>query len=266
MRRHTRVDRPPPPRDGVLVGGAWLTAGGTRLYVGGNLGEEPDLRCVIWSIDTDTLQYIGPVIEIDHCPPMPNNGVSANADASLVAFTYPGPEDWATDIYDGRTGEKLNGPLRGRFTNVIAPDGTLVGGDVSGEVTQYDLATLEPIGRFPQARGRVEALEFTADGSLLLIGSANQTVTLNDVANRSQLGDPIDTGRPLVGGNAGPVLRPDGQAVTVNGRDGLAIWNLDPDHLAHAACDLAGRNLTKAEWDTHLGNLGAYRATCPDHA
>jgi hypothetical protein len=61
------------------------------------------------------------------------------------------------------------------------------------------------------------------------------------------------------------VLRPVGNAVAVNGRDGVAIWNIEPDHLADAACHLAGRNLTHAEWDAHLSDLGAYRATCPDY-
>jgi hypothetical protein len=50
----------------------------------------------------------------------------------------------------------------------------------------------------------------------------------------------------------------------VNGRDGLAIWNLEPDRLADAACRIAGRNLTRAEWDAYLGDVGAYRATCPE--
>lgn len=61
------------------------------------------------------------------------------------------------------------------------------------------------------------------------------------------------------------MLRPDGNAVAVNGRDGLAIWNIEPDRLADAACHIAARNLTRSEWDAYLGDLGAYRATCPDN-
>lgn len=61
---------------------------------------------------------------------------------------------------------------------------------------------------------------------------------------------------PIVGGNAGPVLRPDGKAI--------AVWNIEPDRLAEAACRLAGRNLTRSEWEAYLGDLGPHRATCPD--
>ena len=134
----------------------------------------------------------------------------------------------------------------------------------SGGCPQYDLDTLEPIATFPQVRGRIETIEFSADGHLLLVGSANQTLSIYDIATRTRLGDPIDTGRPLIAGNAGPVLRPDGNAVAVNGRDGLTIWNIEPDRLADAACHIAGRNLTRAEWDAYLSEVGAYRATCPD--
>jgi outer membrane protein assembly factor BamB len=264
VRRHTRA--PGPPDRGGVIHSAGLTAGGTRTYVVGHFDDDgSDGRCEVWSVDIATRQYAGPVIDIGPCPPVGSAGASASADGARVAFTYPMPEGWTTDVYDGRTGEKLGGPLHGQFTAVIGPDGTLYGGDVAGKVTQYDLETLEPIGTFPQARGRIEALEFSADGRLLLVGSANQNVSIYDVATRSRIGDPIDTGRPIVGGNAGPVLRPDGKAVAVNGRDGLAVWTIEPDRLAEAACRLAGRNLTRSEWDTYLGNLGGHRATCPDN-
>jgi DNA-binding beta-propeller fold protein YncE len=111
----------------------------------------------------------------------------------------------------------------------------------------------------------IEALEVSDDGRLLLVGSANQTVSIYDVATRTRLGDPIDTGRIIVDGFGGPVLRPDGNAIAVNGRDGLAIWNIEPDHLADAACRFAGRNLTRAEWDAYLSDVGPYPATCPDN-
>ena len=47
--------------------------------------------------------------------------------------------------------------------------------------------------------------------------------------------------------------------------NGIAIWDLNPEHLAAAACRLAGRNLTPTEWDTHLAELGDYRPTCPQY-
>jgi DNA-binding SARP family transcriptional activator/WD40 repeat protein/energy-coupling factor transporter ATP-binding protein EcfA2 len=262
VRAHARLDGGPPPAADFAVYAANLSAGGTRLYIEGHADDGSDGRCEIWSVEAATGRPVGPVIDIGPCPLL-SAGVKATPDGSRVAFSYVGADRRGTDIYDGRTGEKLAGPLLGLGVTAIGPDGTLFGGDVYGRVTQYDLDTLEPIATFPQARGRVEVLELSDDGRLLLVGSPNQNLSIYDVATRTRLGDPLDTGRPLVAGTAGPVLRPDGNAVAVNGRDGLAIWNLEPDRLAAAACDLAGRNLTSSEWDAYLADLGAYRATCP---
>ena len=60
-------------------------------------------------------------------------------------------------------------------------------------------------------------------------------------------------------------LRPDGAAVAVNGPFGVLEWTLDPEALAAAACVMAGRNLTLAEWSTYLGDDQEYEATCPDY-
>ncbi len=164
-------------------------------------------------------------------------------------------------VRDGRTGEQVSGPLLGLSTTDIAPDGTLVGGRGTGEIVQYDLETLQPVGTFPGVRGAVDQLRFSADGALLLVGSRNQILAIYDVATRTRLGDPIATEAPFDGPKG--ELRPDGKAVAINRGDGFRIWDLDPDHLAEAACRLAGRNLTGAEWATYLGSQAPYRDTCP---
>ena len=38
-----------------------------------------------------------------------------------------------------------------------------------------------------------------------------------------------------------------------------------PSEVGTAACRLAGRNLTQAEWDQYIGDLAPYTTTCPDH-
>ena len=71
--------------------------------------------------------------------------------------------------------------------------------------------------------------------------------------------DPIATSSPLI---TPAYLRPDGGALIVNQRDGVAVWDLDPDHQQEAACRLAGRDLTREEWATYLGSIDTYRSTC----
>jgi outer membrane protein assembly factor BamB len=252
--------------EGGQIGGAWLSA--DYLYLGYAVGDESDPRCEIRSIDTNTLQRTDVRIEIDRCdvPFLQAVGVSATAGGDLVAVSYPGVADFEIAVYDGRTGERVGEPLVGGYTPSFGPDDTLVVGYLSGEIIQYDPETLDPIGAFPGLRGVVEWLSFSADGTLLLAGSErNQNISIYNVPTRTRLGDPIVSDLPYVSGNAGPALRPDGKVVAVNSQDGIAVWNIDPDYLADAACNLAGRNLTQSEWDTYLGRDAAYRDTCPEY-
>ena len=145
----------------------------------------------------------------------------------------------------------------------MAPDGTLVGANLAGEITQYDLDTLQPVGSFPAARGLITGLRFSADSKILTALSHDRTVSIYDVATHTRIGDPIHVEAQT---NQGVSLAPDRMAVAIGGGDGIAIWDFDPDHLAAAACRLAGRNLTPTEWDSHLAELGAHRPTCPEYS
>jgi hypothetical protein len=57
----------------------------------------------------------------------------------------------------------------------------------------------------------------------------------------------------------------DGRTMTYGGgmRAPVRVVDLDPASWS-VACRIAGRNLTRDEWATHLGDLAAYRATCPE--
>jgi WD40 repeat protein len=160
-------------------------------------------------------------------------------------------------IRDATTGRKL-GKVPDINTAQIGPGDTLVAGTIVGDITQYDIRTLKPLGTFPGVRGLVAGLSFSHDGKILIAISQDRTVSIYDTRSRTRLGDPIPW-------SVRASLRPDGAAVAVGTGDGVAIWDLNPQHLAADACRLAGRNLTPAEWDTYLGALGPYRPTCPEH-
>lgn len=53
-------------------------------------------------------------------------------------------------------------------------------------------------------------------------------------------------------------------AVAVNSKAGIIIWDLDPRRHVDQACLLADRNLTRTKWESYLGALGEWRATCPE--
>ncbi len=58
-------------------------------------------------------------------------------------------------------------------------------------------------------------------------------------------------------------MRSDGLEMAAASDHGIVVWDLDPNHWVTAACEVAGRNLTREEWDHYLGVLCSYRATCP---
>jgi hypothetical protein len=248
------------------VSRAWLSAGDTRVYV----SRITDSGCEIRTSDPAARTRVDPTITLgDGCFYV--RSLSATPDGErvvVIAHVLADADisgersgDRVTTVHDGTTGEQVGEPLFG-LSEVGVTGDLLAGADSSGDITLYDLATLRPEGQLPGSRSIVGSLRFSADGTMLAAASFDETVSLYDVAGRSRIGEPIQAQPPnsvLPGW-----LRPDGRAVAVTDRDGVAFWNITPDHLADAACQLAGRNLTRTEWDTYLAGLGEYRATCPE--
>jgi WD40 repeat protein len=208
----------------------------------------------VWTIDPTTRRRVEPTLQVDGLAWY----VSGTRDNERVVATVRGERELTT-VHDGDTGERVSGPLVGPETTAVSLDGTLVGSE-SGEITRYDLDTLEPVADLPGAGGEVNTLQFSDDGELLLATSNDQSASLYDVASGTRLGDPIPTNAPL---SYPAYLRPDGRQLALTSEQGVQVWDLDPDRLRGAACRLAGRNLTPAEWSSYLSDLGQPRATCP---
>ena len=67
---------------------------------------------------------------------------------------------------------------------------------IGGELTLYDLKTLEPIRTFGGSRGLVTGGAGTADGSLVAITGGDRQVSLFDVATGLRIGAPITVPDP----------------------------------------------------------------------
>jgi hypothetical protein len=65
-----------------------------------------------------------------------------------------------------------------------------------------------------------------------------------------------------VGTYAAAAFSPDGRSVIVVSDVGSGwVWDVEPRAWADRACDIAGRSLTRAEWQHFLPTL-PYHATC----
>ena len=205
----------------------------------------------IQTFDSTSGKPIGPIIQAGGV----FGSITASAHGARVITTTFRNQEWSMAAHDATTGQPVGDALPDLNAAEVGPDDTVVAATIAGDITEFDLDTLQQLGSYPGARGLINSITFSADGAVLTARSFDGTLSIYDVPSRTRIGDPIQgTG----------AVRADGRAVAINDDDnGVAIWDINPEHLATAACRLAGRNLTAAEWDTHLAALGEYRSTCP---
>jgi hypothetical protein len=103
-------------------------------------------------------------------------------------------------------------------------------------------------------------LHISADGRLAAVGSTEGVVRLYDLEARTQIGDPFPSTIPITTGR----FTGDGLAMAAAG-DPATLWDIDPASWREKACTVAGRNLTKLEWQQYMPPGEPYRATCPGY-
>jgi hypothetical protein len=242
---------------GFEIDGFWMN--GEHLLVRGQL-EDGQYR--LQGVDLDTGTLVDPVVDLPGGPnPNPLNVVTVDDVMYTIEIESSG---FHIERRDARSGEVLGESTPG-YRDLASDGHTVVVITVNGQIFEADPVSLEPIGLpFPGTTGAASDLAISDDGRLLMIRGDDETLRFYDVATRTPIGDPIDLDRYFMESEAR--LRPDGlQAAALTGQ-GIVVWDLDPELWMQAACDVAGRNLTHAEWDQYIGDLAPYRHTCPSHA
>ena len=185
----------------------------------------------------------------------PVRQIAGSADGTRIYVTSVGLFE-----FDASDGHEIRHTANTQYWSIaVNGNGPIVVGSLDGEIGLLDPKDLHLQATLPGARGWAPTLRYSADGRLLLARANDNTVSLYDVQSRRRIGDSIASG------NADADLRPDGRELLVAGGDGIGVltWSLDPSALSQAACDVAGRNLTRPEWDTYIGHLDSYHQICP---
>jgi WD40 repeat protein len=164
-------------------------------------------------------------------------------------------------LYDGLNGERV-GSIPDVYGGFITPADQLFVSSFGGELTEYDLESRKVLRTFGGSLGYIQQLVGTGDGTIVATKAGDRSVALYDVATGVRLGSPLTIDIAAVDHDI--ELSADGSHLAIPSAEGPQIWDLEPDHWADAACRLASRNLTRMEWDTNIGDLATYRATCPD--
>jgi DNA-binding beta-propeller fold protein YncE len=236
-----------------------------------------DTSVRLWDASTGELLSVNQGMSVE---PTPKLGfadmnvwdVAFSPDGSRLAAAIATPEKVAVlwDISDPQAPKeiaRLPSGEEGGITQVaFSPDGTLLAASVghTGRVLLWDSQTLE-LATAPIAAHSYTAwpLAFTSDGEMLATGSLDSTVRLIDVGTGSLIGPPLQhhtrSGAAIV---SGLTFDADGKHLYSSSTDGtIRHWDVDPDSWRERVCDIAGRNLTEAEWAQYLPGE-PYQVTC----
>jgi DNA-binding SARP family transcriptional activator/WD40 repeat protein len=183
-------------------------------------------------------------------------------------------------VFDAGSGRRIwSDALAGDVGQVaFSPEGETLA-VVSWDADGSSILTLWEIGEWDRRRSvvipgsRAVGVEFLRGGEVLLttseiageagFGSAvgSSGAQLWDAATLEPVGEPLLLG---VSGSGHVDRDAEGdRAIIGSGGGTLLVWDLDVDHWEDMACDIAGRNLTRAEWVQYLPGE-RYHATCKE--
>jgi WD40 repeat protein len=219
---------------------------GKLLATGGNDGS-----AVLW--DLARQEPIGRPLR-PH-PGFSVDSVAFSPDGSTLAWGTDNSTALLTRVPDGTVLHHLtvtNGPAVSALA--FSPDGRILAtGAIDGKVRLWDPRTGAARGRAWVAHpGPVLSTVFSPDGRMLAtsgIGSAE----LWDAGSAKQIGAPL-AGPVQKAGDAGvAAFDPTGHTLATAFQDGtVLLWDVDPTSWRKRACALAGRDLTRQEWEDFL--------------
>jgi len=215
---------------------------------------------ILW--DVATQQPIGKPLT-EHTPSTDSRrlAVTSLAFSPDGKFLASGSEDntiilW--DVVSRKAIARLTGHTGRVLSVAFSPDGkTVASGSFDRTIILWNVKTQQPIQKLTGHLSAVWSVAFSPDGQILASGSADQTVILWEPKS----GQPI--GQPLTGPSASVyslAFSPDGRTL-ISGGNEIILWNLDPQSWIEESCQIAGSNLTEAEWTQYFPNE-EYHKTC----
>ena len=143
----------------------------------------------------------------------------------------------------------------------FSPDGTsLTAVTATGQAVTWSVAPFRRSGD-PLLITTSEISAVAGDGEQLAAGDIHGHIVLWSYTSRWQLGTAV----PLFkGGVTSEVYSPYGSRLISGSADGrVIVWDLTLSSWQRVACDIAGRNLTAAEWQQFIGGALPYAPLCP---
>jgi len=153
----------------------------------------------------------------------------------------------------------------------ISPDGNTIavnsGDDENGDLTLYRGRTGEQINSVATASDGGVAYLHGGAWLIATSGTSNPGAQLYDARTLQPIGIPFPTTFHVFGSDCCSERRyvgadPVGTMFSAATIGDQTVWDANPAHWQTVACQIAGRNLTRAEWHQYLPDR-PYQATCP---
>jgi WD40 repeat protein len=261
------------PYSNLLSTFSFLTEDGRSLIIADADGGR------ITSVDPDSLTVVPMGL---HLKPDPNSFPAISLDGRSLARVVDQTAGKVIHFYDLRTGRSTRAdialPSLAGDVNAMTYNSTgtaLAISSGNGNLGELDLRT----GGFRDTKyrglsGQVLSFGYSTDDTAFFGISQDSQLRWWDVRTGDPIGDPITASAAAIS-TAKAAGFTDYQTITgdvhakrfaVIGDDGLRVWNYDFSTWPAIACDRAGRNLTRAEWDEYMPAGEPYHRTCPHYA
>jgi WD40 repeat protein len=194
-----------------------------------------------------------------HGLPYGGRGLSFSPDGrSLAALGCCEPAS-IVEVWAARSGTRRFSHKGHATAIAFSPGGGLLGaGTADGKLVLWRARDGTLVGSPIQvATETVDSFSFATNGRLFAVSSADQTATLWDLRARKRLGNSFPVRQGAV---PGAQFAPKGDLLIVYLAD-AAQWPTDPRKWERFACQVAGRDLTRAEWSDLLPNR-PYQHVC----
>jgi WD40 repeat protein/DNA-binding SARP family transcriptional activator len=214
----------------------------------------------VWRARTGTL--IGPPRELEvGSPPSGSDALAFSPGGKLLAASLPNGRVLVLDATTGQIRQTLS-PSSGSTSLAFAPDGALATGTIAGTVELWDSTTGQRIApALIAASAPITSLTFDPGGQrFATTGYGDGTVKLWFTSTLQQEGpglsvDPGATSTAAFELGGRGLLAVEDRGTAFSWPTSLSAWE-------HRACAVAGRSLSRQEWDRLVAEP-RYTAICP---
>ena len=186
-------------------------------------------------------------------------------------------DDGEITVWNWRMGERVASPMRvGEACVALAysPNTNVIVSAALNSLAIWGADSQERIGSpLVGHTASIYAIAVSPDGRLMASGGADGLAILWDIDSRQQIAT-FRHGEIGSGGYSQPpgpklinkvAFSSDGRTLATDGPAGrIVLWNIDVSSWQRQACLSINRDLTREEWQRHIGNDVPYRQTCTE--